>query len=179
MTVQLPQKGHDMFGISLPKPIWDITEASWVDQAPNPRFAVWSAGSASTADHAVFDKETGLVWERSPAIDKKPFDAAVVYSTTRVVARRKGWRLPAIEELLSLVDPGTQNPTLPAGHPFVNLQLDYYYWSISQGIPMPNNPHLVWGYNFGNADTASILAVQGEACYTWLVRGGYGHNYPR
>ncbi len=25
-----------MFGISLAKPIWDITEASWVDQAANP-----------------------------------------------------------------------------------------------------------------------------------------------
>jgi Protein of unknown function (DUF1566) len=165
-----------MFGISLVKPIWDMTEASWVDHAPNRRFAVWSAGTP--ADDAVFDKETGLVWERSPATDKKTLDAAVVYSTTRVVARRKGWRLPALEELLSLVDPRTTNPTLPAGHPFLNLKLDNFYWSMTQGIPVPNDPHLVWGYNFGNADTSSIVVAQ-AACYTWLVRGGYGHNYPR
>jgi hypothetical protein len=36
--------------------------------------------------------------------------------------------------------------------------------------------NLVWGYNFGNADTSSIV-VAVAACYTWLVRGGYGHNY--
>lgn len=50
-----------MFGISLAKPIWDITEASWVDHAPNSRFAVWSVGAPLTVDDAVFDKETGLV----------------------------------------------------------------------------------------------------------------------
>jgi hypothetical protein len=165
-----------MFGISLAKPIWDITEASWVDYAANPRFAVWSPGSPST--DAVFDKETGLVWERSPATDKKTLVAAVVFSTTRVAAARKGWRLPAIEELLSLVDPGATNPTLPAGHPFLNLQLDDFYWSLSQGIPLSTDPDLVWGYNFGNADTSSIVMAQ-ATCYTWLVRGGYGHNYPR
>src|SRR6266851_2411031 len=143
MAVQFPQKGRDMFGISLAKPIWDITEASWVDHAANPRFAVWSAGTPSTVDDAVFDKETGLVWERSPTTDKKTLDAAVVYSTTRVVARRKGWRLPAIEELLSLVDPGTTNPTLPAGHPFVNLKLDYFYWSMSQGIQLWKRRHVL------------------------------------
>lgn len=167
-----------MFGISMAKPLWDITEASWVDHAPNPRFAIWNAGTPPTADDAVLDKETGLVWERSPDTDKKPFDGAVVYSTTKVVVRRKGWRLPAIEELLSLVSPGNTNPTLPAGHPFVNLRLDDFYWSMTQGIPSGNEPRLVWGYNFGNADT-SCMVVAMVARYTWLVRGGYGHGYPR
>ncbi len=115
-----------MFGTSLTKPIWDITEASWVDHVPNRRFAIWSAGTSSPLDDAVFDKETGLLWERSPATDRMSFDQAVVYSVTRVVARRKGWRLPALEELLSLVDTGATDPTLPPGHPFLNLKLDYF-----------------------------------------------------
>lgn len=163
-----------MYGIA--KPIWDITGASWVDHAPNPRFAVWSAGTKSTADDAVFDKETGLVWERSPATDKKSLGGAIVCSTTRVVAQRKGWRLPAIEELLSLVNPGATNPTLPAGHPFVNLKLAYFYWSLTRRIPMLTDPNLVWGYDFGNANTSCIVVAQAQ-CYTCLVRGGYGHNY--
>jgi len=166
-----------VFKISLARPIWDITEAAWVDHAPNPRFAIWSAGSRSTADDAVFDKETGLVWERSPATDRKSFDGAVLYSFTRVAAQRKGWRLPAIEELLSLVDPNATNPTLPAGHPFLNLKLDYFYWSQTRGAPVPNDARLVWGYSFGDASTSSIVVAQAQ-CYTWLVRGGYGHNYP-
>jgi len=167
-----------MFGTSLARPVWDITEASWVDHAPNRRFAIWNSGTNSPADDAIFDKETGLIWERSPATDKKPFDAAIVYSTTRATARRKGWRLPAIEELLSLVDPGATNPTLPSGHPFLSLKLDYYYWSQTRGIPFPPGYHLVWGYNFGNADTSCIVVAAPEACYAWLVRGGYGHSYP-
>jgi Protein of unknown function (DUF1566) len=166
-----------MFGISLLKPIWDITEALWVDHPPHRRFAIWNSGTPSSVDDAVFDKETGLVWERSPASDKKAFDSAVVYATKRVVARRKGWRLPALEELLSLVDPQANSPTLPPGHPFLNLKLDYFYWSQTRGIPVPTDTHLVWGYNFGNSDTSSIVVAQ-AACYTWLVRGGYGHNYP-
>ena len=81
-----------------------------------------------------------------------------------------------MEELLSLINPGAVNPTLPGGHPFVNVQLDYFYWSLTRGIPLPTNQNLVWGYNFGNGDTSSIVVAQAE-CYAWLVRGGYGHNY--
>ena len=158
------------------KPIWDMTEAAWVDYVPNHRFAIWAAATASPDDDAVFDKETGLVWERSPATDKKTLQGAVVYSTTKVVARRKGWRLPAIEELLSLVNPIAKGSTLPAHHPFVNVKLDYFYWSLTRGIPTLNEQNLVWGYNFGNADTGCIAVAQAQ-CYTWLVRGGFGHNY--
>src|SRR5215510_6752431 len=45
------------------------------------------------------------------------------------------WRLPNIRELQSLVDYGTFDPTLPAGHPFVNVPLGVpaalavAYWS--------------------------------------------------
>jgi hypothetical protein len=160
----------------LTKPTWDIAGATWVDHPPNPRFAIWSCGTPSVVDHAVLDRETGLVWERSPATDKKKLAAAVLYSTTRALARRKGWRLPAIEELLSLVDPNVTNPTLPAGHPFENLQLDYFYWSMTRALPSPGS-QLVWGYNYGNADTSSIV-IEMASCYTWLVRGGFGHSYP-
>ena len=159
------------------KPVWDIAGATWLDHAPNPRFALWGAGSASQTDDAVLDKETGLVWERSPAIDRKTFTGAFVYSTTKVVARRKAWRLPTLVELLSLVDPSNSNPTLPAGHPFLNLKLDYFYWSTTRGIPVGGDPNAVWGYNFGDASTSTIVVAAAQ-CYTWLVRGGSGYNYP-
>ncbi|MGA7107374.1 MAG: DUF1566 domain-containing protein [Terracidiphilus sp.] len=161
---------------SLVKPIWDITGATWVDHPPHSRFAILKTATSPTGD-AVLDKETRLVWERSPSINKTNLSAAVVYSTTKVVVDRKGWRLPALEELLSLVDPAETNPTLPNGHPFVNVKLDYFYWSLTRGLPLATGEqNLVWGYNFGNADTSSIV-VAVASCYTWLVRGGYGHNY--
>jgi len=72
------------------------------------------------------------------------------------------------------VDPAKNNPTLAAGHPFVNIQTDYFYWSCTLG--MSNLPSDAWGYNFGNGDTSNVAKT--APVYVWLVRGGFGHDYP-
>jgi hypothetical protein len=155
-------------------PIWDISGAHWTDHKPNPRFAIYSFGTKAPDDDVVFDKETGLLWERRPASDKQGWDAAIVYSCAKSVAGRKGWRLPVIEELLSLVDPSQSNPTLPPGHPFLNVQTGDFYWSSTLGAS--SLPSYAWGSDFGNAGTSNCLKTAGF--YVWLVRGGYGHDYP-
>lgn len=157
-------------------PMWDITEAHWEIHKPNPRFAIYNPGNTKDMkDDVVFDKETGLVWERCPDPEKKEnWDAAILDSYTRAKAGRKGWRLPTIEELLSLVDPKQLNPTLPVGHPFINVKLDGFYWSATLGMTSP--PTFAWGYNFGNADTSNCLKT--AKFYAWFVRGGSGHDYP-
>ena len=90
-------------------PIWNITGAAWVDYAPNTRFAIYSPGPSPTPE-VVWDKETGLVWERSPSTTQRAWDPAIVYSFTTAIGGRLGWRLPAIEELLSLSDPSQTSP---------------------------------------------------------------------
>ena len=157
------------------KPIWDISKSNWIAHKPNPRFAIFHPGPLrdKTKD-VVFDKETGLIWERVSDSEKKTWEAAILYSYTKAVAGRKGWRLPSIEELLSLVDPTRSNPSLPDGHPFLNVQLDYFYWSSSLG--MTNLPTYAWGYDFRNANTSNVL--KSTECYVWLVRGESGHDYP-
>jgi hypothetical protein len=163
------------FRRSVVVPHWDLTEAEWVDHPPNPRFALFSSGTPTHSDDLVFDKETRLVWERtSDQAKAESWDAAIVYSYSKATGRRKGWRLPAIEELLSLVDPARTNPTLPQGHPFENVQLDYFYWSCTTG--MTSLPTFAWGYNFGNGDTSNCLKT--SRLYVWLVRGGFSHDYP-
>ena len=42
------------------------------------------------------------------------------------VGGTKGWRLPSVAELASLVDPANSNPALPTGHPFSNVQSPFY-----------------------------------------------------
>lgn len=164
-----------MFRRSIVLPRWDITEAEWIDYKPNPRFAIYDVGTSTGNDDVVFDKETGLVWERTPAPDKKDsWDAAIVYSYSKAVANRKGWRLPTVEELLTLVDPSATNPTLPSNHPFINIKLDGFYWSSSLGMSAP--PTYAWAYHFGNGDTSNALKTSRQ--YAWLVRGGFGHDYP-
>jgi len=155
-------------------PTWDIFNANWADFRPNKRFAIYSVGTPQKPDDVVFDKETGLVWERNPAPAKTTWDAAIVQAYAKTVAGRKGWRIPTIEELLSLVDPARTNPTLPANHPFLNVKLDDFYWSCTLG--MSSLPTFAWGYNFGNADTSNVLKTSPE--YVWLVRGWFGHDYP-
>ena len=49
-------------------------------------------------------------------------DEIYEYVCDKEVGGRKGWRLPSIYELANLVDTTQQNPSLPKGHPFTNIQ---------------------------------------------------------
>jgi hypothetical protein len=153
-------------------PIWTVYGATWIDFTPNARFAIYNSGSSN--EDIIWDKETGLTWERSPSAQKLAWDAAIVYSYSKVIAGRLGWRLPAIEELLSLSDPSQTSLKLPAQNPFQNIQADYFYWSSTLG--MSQLPTYAWGYDFGSGDISNVL--KSAPAYVWLVRGGYGHDYP-
>ena len=139
----------------------------WDDQINNAgRFKVLS----EFGDAAVFDKETGLVWEQSPATTTHTWSAARSQCTGRTVGGRKGWRLPSVHELASLVDPNNPggNPDLPPGHPFSNVQSSVY-WSATTDA---SNASFAWfvGLNFG-----SVFNVdKSDAGFVWCVRGGQG-----
>ena len=66
---------------------------------------------------AVLDRETGLVWERSPDPTHRNRRLAASACHDKIIGGRKGWRLPTISELASLVDPHQDSPALPEGAP--------------------------------------------------------------
>ena len=71
---------------------------------------------------AVRDNETGLVWERTPDTTLFPnWASAFGHCYKREVGGRKGWSLPTVEQLASLVDTSNSSPALPTGHPFQNV----------------------------------------------------------
>jgi hypothetical protein len=120
---------------------------------------------------AVLDKETGLVWEKSPDTTRRNWFEALVYCYMREVANRKGWRLPAVEELASLVDNDFYNPALPPGHPFINVQSSAGYWSSAtwaSTTDLAYNVDMVHG-GVGGGNKSSTY-------YCWCVRGGLGHD---
>ncbi|MCF6155725.1 MAG: DUF1566 domain-containing protein [Candidatus Brocadia sp.] len=126
-------------------------------------------------DEAIYDKETGLVWEKSPDTTRRTWADAILYAYRKTVGGRKGWRLPTVEELASLVDPTQTFPALflPGGHPFTNVQLDHY-WSATIHA---NNTNFALTVSFqadfvSNDDRGSSDSLH----YVWCVRGGYGYD---
>ena len=119
---------------------------------------------------AVLDKETGLVWERYPDTTTTTWFNACAHCYKREVGGRKGWRLPTVEELASLIDTTNTNPALPTGHPFSIVQSGHY-WSSSTGVDFT-------GYAWvGFLDDGGVhYNVKGGDCYVWCVRGGHGHD---
>jgi hypothetical protein len=72
---------------------------------------------------AVFDGETGLVWEQSPEINAQNWLNAQARCNTKTVGNRQGWRLPTVQELASLLEPTVRfRPTLPPAHPFFDVR---------------------------------------------------------
>ena len=117
---------------------------------------------------AVLDKETGLVWEKSPQTTAVSSSSVRLTCANKAVGGRKGWRLPSLTELASLVDPSVASPgpTLPPGHPFVAVQ-SANYWSASANA---ENPALMWGVGFGNGAVLGLSKAFDQRA--WCVRGG-------
>jgi hypothetical protein len=110
---------------------------SWDQTLPaTQRFIVLS----NMNNEAVLDRETGLVWQRTPGTSFAPTwrwdqaqDACHMLggvSTMPTTTGRLGWRLPSLEELGSLVDLTQANPALPPGHPFLGVE-NVPYWTAT------------------------------------------------
>jgi hypothetical protein len=117
-------------------------------------------------DAAVRDDETGLVWEKTPETNELSWTDARTACADKDVGGRKGWRLPSISELASLLDPSVRTgPTLPMDHPFTNVY--DVYWSVST---VTDNQKSAWLVFF---DTGKVLyAFKTITFHTWCVRGG-------
>jgi hypothetical protein len=117
---------------------------------------------------AVRDNETGLVWEQSPTISANSWSGATFTCAQHAVGGRSGWRLPSFAELSSLVDPGVAppGPTLPPGHPFLNVQPSIY-WSATTRADDSTAAFTV-DFKLGN-----VYAFSKSSIYSaWCVRGG-------
>ena len=152
-------------------PSWDQTLAC-ATLANCPRFVVL----ANMSSAAVLDRETGLVWERSPSTELVTWRAGQVRCNEFVtIGNRLGWRLPTLQELASLIDPSQNSPALPPGHPFLGVQIADYYFTATADSRNTDNKYIV---SFsGDGDLANGQAGnQLELKFVWCVRGGSGEN---
>ena len=119
---------------------------------------------------AVLDRESGLVWEKSPETTMHAWTGSDVAQAcgNKNVGGRKGWRLPSIQELASLIDPTVvpPGPTIPAGHPFTNVQ-SATYWSATTVAALPTNG---WLLTLASGEVNS--SPKETMRLVWCVRGG-------
>lgn len=152
-------------------PAWDqqMTAAT--------RFIVLSNWSSA----AVLDRETGLVWEKSPStntfnwtvdLNNSNDEPAQAHCNRLTVGNRKGWRLPTVQELTSLLDgdpTNTSSPRLPPGHPFTNVSGTYLSANPSKDLAGE-----VWCVV--STDGVVGWCSQTYPLKVWCVRGGLDSN---
>jgi hypothetical protein len=145
-----------------PLPSWDQTLPS------NARFLVLS----NFGNAAVLDVETGLVWERSPDPTPANWNPAQTACRNKVVGNRFGWRLPSIQELMSLMDgdpANTDEPRLPPGHPFIGVA--GFYWSGTTEADFADRVYIL---RFSFQVFAGSVVKTVNNIPSWCVRGGSG-----
>jgi hypothetical protein len=134
------------------------------DTTACPRFEIVMDGAA------VLDKETGLVWEKSAWRTTPQWSTAISMCSGLELGGRKGWRLPTVAELASLVDPTQDFPALPSGHPFVNVY-DAGSWSATNDVSDTSRVYCVYT---GNGDVGVCYKTGPFNFGVWCVRGGQG-----
>jgi len=128
------------------------------------RFVVLAAFN----NDAIRDNNTGLVWEKSPRTATATWNGARFTCINKNVGGQKGWRLPSIPDLASLIDPSVAppGPTLPSGHPFHNVQ-SAGYWSATTSAEDSSDAWFVYfGIGFVDHDSKTHTG------HAWCVRGG-------
>jgi len=168
-SLEPPSNAVDQSGNPVPTmKTLDHIPPTWSQKLPCdttacPRFEIVMDGTA------VLDKETGLVWLKCPYNFNNNWDYAEYYCNGANFGGRRGWRLPTMQELASLVDPTQTNPALPIGHPFDCVAWSFY-WSATASA---SDTSRVWGVNIGNG-LRDIHDKANTSYYFWCVRGGQG-----
>jgi len=126
-------------------------------------------------NEAVLDKQTGLVWEKSPQTASAKWTVARRTCIEKSVGGQKGWRLPLLEELASLVDYSIAPPglALPPGHPFLAIR-SAVYWSATRA---GEDPKGAWGVHFGLGGGATFIHGA-HGVQVWCVRDGISTDQP-
>jgi len=125
----------------------------------------------------VVDNDSGLTWTRSANIggDTMNWTNSVNYCDNLETNGYSDWRLPSIAEFSrdgthgatnGLLDayPSTNNPALPLGHPFINVQIGYCN-SSTESDPSDKN-YIVYAPSGAVGDYAKY-----EPHFVWPCRG--------
>ena len=118
---------------------------------------------------AVRDNNTGLVWEQTPSLTMD-WASARFHCLNKPVGGTRGWRLPSVAELTSLMDPSLVAPYVPSNM-FTGVQPGNY-WSatnIADGGTFNR-----FSVDFGAGTVGSTH--KGNSNNVWCVRGSMSES---
>lgn len=113
---------------------------------------------------AVRDNNTGLVWEQTIGAATHTWISAISHCINKNVGGTRGWRLPSVVELSSLIDPSLPSPYVP-GSVFTGVQSDHY-WSATTNANIPTG---AWVVLFSTGFVGD--ATKTDSRLVWCVRG--------
>jgi hypothetical protein len=153
---------------SQPGPYYAVP--SWDQQLPtSTRFVVLT----NWANAAVLDRETGLVWQQDvSAASPIPWADAIFVCQGTSIGGRFGWRLAAVEELTTLLDPTTI--MLFSGAPF-NLGSNAVFWTATTDAMNTSQATDVDFGVFGGLGNLTKTSIASP----WCVRGYQGTQSPQ
>lgn len=126
---------------------------------------------------AVFDKETGLVWEKAPSTEVLSWAFVDNECLAKFTGKRLGWRGPRIEEILSLMDPlNNLTGKLPTGHPFDVGRAPGTFWSSTTDNVQPANNDFAFVADFEPGGSFFSDQKIPGLHRVWCVRGGGGYD---
>jgi len=136
---------------------------NWDENLPSSsRFTVLP----SFNNQAVRDNNTGLVWEQTPDTNTRPWANTTDYCLNKTIGGARGWRLPSVAELASLIDPSLTVPPFVPTSIFSGIQSPDY-WSATSVAD--NTLAIAWTVNFFNGDVG--FSSKSAPSHAWCVRG--------
>jgi hypothetical protein len=126
------------------------------------------------ADGTVMETVTDLIWlQDSTCFDQLSWtDAVQAVSQLRSGmcgltdgSRAGDWRLPDVAEIQFLMDYTRARPPLPVGHPFLNVESNWYWLSRSYA----SDQNFAWSAFF--YDGSICGSFKANLTYSWPVRG--------
>jgi len=125
---------------------------------------------ANFNNEAVLDRETGLVWWRSPQAERDSFRGAYPTCFGAITGGRSGWRLPTLVEFFTLLDFHAPTiPRFPAGHPFTGFSsIDTTFWTTTVSPNGGDQYRYVVGTGYTYGVRSDLTGRESVLC----VRGG-------
>jgi len=116
--------------------------------------------------YVVVDSSSSLEWQDNTTPVKKSWKGAIDYCENLSLGGKNDWRLPNINELLSIVDDSKYNPAINSS--FINFTSSYYWSSTT----IANNSSHAWNIDFNYGTVSHYYYKKTNKFYVRCVRAG-------